>query len=45
MAQSPSFGFWTRRRHKALDFTRTGIAQRVFCPLASIKEIEHHAYI
>jgi predicted ATPase/transcriptional regulator with XRE-family HTH domain len=36
----PSFGYWVRRRRKALDLTQAELARRVFCALSTIKKIE-----
>jgi len=38
--QTPSFGYWLRRRRKALDLTQEALAQRVFCSGFSIRKIE-----
>jgi tetratricopeptide (TPR) repeat protein/transcriptional regulator with XRE-family HTH domain len=38
--QAPSFGYWLRRRRKALDLTQDSLAQRVFCSGFSIRKIE-----
>lgn len=38
--QNHSFGYWLRRRRKALDLTQAALAQKVFCSLAAIKKIE-----
>ena len=35
-----SFGYWVRRRRKALDLTRAALAQRVGCAEVTIKKIE-----
>jgi predicted ATPase/transcriptional regulator with XRE-family HTH domain len=35
-----SFGYWVRRRRKALDLTQTELAGQVFCALSTIKKIE-----
>jgi tetratricopeptide (TPR) repeat protein/transcriptional regulator with XRE-family HTH domain len=35
-----SFGYWLRRRRKALDLTQGALAQRVFCSAFSIRKIE-----
>src|SRR5574341_859277 len=35
-----SFGFWLKRRRKALDLTQDSLAQRVGCSLATIQKIE-----
>ena len=38
--ESPSFGQWLRRRRKALDLTREGLAYQVACSAATIRKIE-----
>jgi tetratricopeptide (TPR) repeat protein len=38
--QSNSFGYWLRRRRKALDLTQDALAKKVCCSLAAIKKIE-----
>lgn len=35
-----SFGYWLRRRRKALDLTQGALAQKVSCSQAAIKKIE-----
>jgi predicted ATPase/DNA-binding XRE family transcriptional regulator len=40
MEQMRSFGYWVRRRRKALDLTQEALAQQVGCALATIKKIE-----
>jgi predicted ATPase/transcriptional regulator with XRE-family HTH domain len=35
-----SFGYWVRRRRKALDLTQVALAQRVGCALVTLKKIE-----
>lgn len=35
-----SFGYWVRRRRKALDLTQEALARQVACSLAMIKKIE-----
>ncbi len=35
-----SFGYWLRRRRKALDLTQAALAQKVCCSPAAIKKIE-----
>src|SRR5262245_30820021 len=35
-----SFGYWLRRRRKALDLTQAKLAQRVSCSLDLIQKIE-----
>lgn len=36
-----SFGYWVRRRRKALDLTQQELADRVGCATATIKKIEY----
>ena len=38
--RSSSFGYWLRRRRKALDLTQDALAQKVSCSQAAIKKIE-----
>ena len=38
--QNSSFGYWLRRRRKALDLTQAALALRVSCSAAAIKKIE-----
>ncbi|MDO8249254.1 MAG: AAA family ATPase, partial [Rhodoferax sp.] len=38
--QNNSFGYWLRRRRKALDLTQDALAQKVSCSTAAIKKIE-----
>jgi tetratricopeptide (TPR) repeat protein/transcriptional regulator with XRE-family HTH domain len=38
--QGNSFGYWLRRRRKALDLTQDALAQKVSCSQAAIKKIE-----
>ncbi|MDO8770339.1 MAG: AAA family ATPase, partial [Burkholderiaceae bacterium] len=38
--QSNSFGYWLRRRRKALDLTQDALAQKISCSTAAIKKIE-----
>ncbi|MEI8171232.1 MAG: AAA family ATPase, partial [Rhodoferax sp.] len=38
--QDNSFGYWLRRRRKALDLTQDALAQKVSCSQAAIKKIE-----
>lgn len=40
MEDTHSFGYWVMRRRKALDLTRSGLAQRVNCSPETIKKIE-----
>lgn len=35
-----SFGYWVRRRRKALDLTQQVLADQVYCSLSTIKKIE-----
>jgi predicted ATPase/DNA-binding XRE family transcriptional regulator len=35
-----SFGYWVRRRRKALDLTQAELAGQVYCALSTIKKIE-----
>lgn len=37
---NPSFGYWLRRRRKALDLTQAMLAQEVGCAVATIKKLE-----
>src|SRR5215216_1629082 len=36
----PSFGYWLRRRRKALDLTQEALAQQVGCSEVTIRKIE-----
>ena len=38
--RSDSFGYWLRRRRKALDLTQEALGQRVFCSGFTIRKIE-----
>ena len=38
--QTHSFGYWLRRRRRALDLTQAELAQRVSCSGFSIRKIE-----
>jgi len=38
--RTDSFGYWLRRRRKALDLTQDALAQRVFCSNFTIRKIE-----
>jgi tetratricopeptide (TPR) repeat protein len=38
--RNDSFGYWLRRRRKALDLTQDALAQKVSCSQAAIKKIE-----
>jgi len=40
MEQTHSFGYWLRRRRKALDLTQAALAERVSCSLDLIQKIE-----
>jgi WD40 repeat protein/transcriptional regulator with XRE-family HTH domain len=40
MEQRASFGYWLRRRRKALDLTQEVLAQQVGCAVATIRKIE-----
>ncbi|MHB1199599.1 MAG: AAA family ATPase [Polaromonas sp.] len=40
IGQGNSFGYWLRRRRKALDLTQDALAQKVCCSQAAIKKIE-----
>jgi WD40 repeat protein/serine/threonine protein kinase/DNA-binding XRE family transcriptional regulator len=40
MEQSASFGYWLRRRRKALDLTQDELARLVGCALGTIKKLE-----
>lgn len=35
-----SFGYWVRRRRKALDLTQGDLAQRVGCAVVTLRKIE-----
>ena len=43
MEDSASFGYWVRRRRKALDLTQNDLAQRTGCALTTIRKIETDA--
>src|SRR5262245_13452172 len=43
MDQVSSFGYWLRRRRRALDLTQEQLAQQVGCALETIKKIEADA--
>lgn len=43
MEPNSSFGYWVRRRRKALDMTQEMLAQRVGCALDTIRKIESGA--
>jgi tetratricopeptide (TPR) repeat protein/DNA-binding XRE family transcriptional regulator len=38
--RTDSFGYWLRRRRKALDLTQEALAQKVFCSSFTIRKIE-----
>src|SRR5688500_2384977 len=40
MDDSASFGYWVRRRRKALDLTQDALAQQVACSVMTIRKIE-----
>jgi predicted ATPase/class 3 adenylate cyclase/DNA-binding XRE family transcriptional regulator len=40
MDDSASFGYWVRRRRKALDLTQDALAQQVACSVVTIRKIE-----
>jgi transcriptional regulator with XRE-family HTH domain len=40
MERTSSFGYWLRRRRKALDMTQAALAQQVGCSVETIKKIE-----
>jgi predicted ATPase/class 3 adenylate cyclase/DNA-binding XRE family transcriptional regulator len=40
MDRSSSFGYWLRRRRKALDLTQEDLAQQVACSVETVKKIE-----
>jgi predicted ATPase/class 3 adenylate cyclase len=40
MDRTSSFGYWLRRRRKALDLTQENLAQQVGCSVETIKKIE-----
>ncbi len=40
MDTTDSFGYWVRRRRKALDLTQEELAQRVGCAVVSLRKIE-----
>src|SRR5262245_659015 len=40
METTASFGYWVRRRRKALDLTQLALAERVGCSAAAIKKIK-----
>ena len=40
MEETISFGYWLRRRRKALDLTQAAVAQRVGCAKTTIQKLE-----
>jgi predicted ATPase/DNA-binding XRE family transcriptional regulator len=40
MDSTTSFGYWVRRRRKALDLTQRALADRVGCSVVTVKKIE-----
>src|SRR5215213_10011313 len=40
MEGNASFGYWVRRRRKALDLTQDELARQVGCALSTIRKIE-----
>lgn len=40
MNRGDSFGYWVRRRRKALDLTQVELAQRVGCAVVTLRKIE-----
>lgn len=40
LERTDSFGYWLRRRRKALDLTQEALAQRVYCSGFTIRKIE-----
>src|SRR5262245_36240647 len=40
MDDHASFGYWVRRRRKALDLTQDALAQQVGCSVMTIRKIE-----
>ena len=40
MQATESFGYWVRRRRKALDLTQDALAQRVGCAVVTLRKIE-----
>ena len=40
MSATASFGYWLRRRRKALDLTQEALARQVGCAFVTIKKIE-----
>ena len=50
MDSTASFGYWLRRRRKALDLTQEALARQVGCAVITIRKIEadelrlHHTH-
>ena len=44
MERTSSFGYWLRRRRRALDLTQDELALRVGCALGTIKKLETRAF-
>jgi transcriptional regulator with XRE-family HTH domain len=40
MEPTNSFGYWLRRRRKALDLTQDELARQVGCAIGTLKKIE-----
>src|SRR5215212_762504 len=40
MDDHPSFGYWVRRRRKALDLTQDALATQISCSITTIRKIE-----
>jgi len=40
MERTASFGYWVRRRRKALDLTQAALADRIHCSVETVKKIE-----
>src|SRR5262245_34817494 len=40
MDDHASFGYWVRRRRKALDLTQDALAERVGCSVMTVRKIE-----
>jgi len=40
MERTASFGYWLRRRRKALDLTQDELARQVGCAVGTIKKLE-----
>jgi predicted ATPase/DNA-binding XRE family transcriptional regulator len=40
MVEEHSFGYWLRRKRKALDLTRAGLAEQVGCSAGTIQKLE-----